>query len=238
MKLLISKATVNHFATRMAQLGIVYHREILDQTGENMSGKGLVNDLPFFANIKNHVSKVANITKTTDAVEISINEEFIQDYLNVGFDMYERTAKHIVGLIHSLKSSEKDYQTFVSKWEEDNPVEVNMKVPDTEPTEDAVEVYGWTFVKNPHIKAEGHLNPNDPDDLIEYNAYIATRGIQSVKVWSHNLHEIAFTEKGLLATAKFHGYPVTLVKACRELVGKPALVDEQVSAVVADEVTE
>ena len=239
MKISIAKTTVNHFATRMAKLGVVLHREVQEQEDIAFQEKVLLSDLPFFGNIKAYSDKIVTINKTDSTVDIQVNEQFLEQYMDVAFNFYERTAKHIVGLMVESKRFMVDMNDFDSKWSPVSSSEPEGVSNEPVPTEPTVEVEfetsqfdhlinGWKLTQGSVYR---DVLQADLETTVRYHFYDAVRinNGQEIQISSGTTQSIVESNKTLQDTAKFHGYPITLVKAIREVYNASPLVDEQVT---------
>lgn len=235
MKISIAKTTVNHFATRMAKLGVVLHREVLEQDGIKLDDKGLLNDLPFFGNIKDYMDKTVTISKTESTVDIVINEQFLQEYMDIAFNLYERVAKHAVGLAAESKRFMVEMTDFDSKWSPVSSPEPEGVSNEPVPTEPTIEVEfetsqfdhlinGWKLTKGSVYR---DVLQADLETTVRYHYYDAVRinNGQEIQISSGTTQSIVESDKTLQDTAKQVGMPITLVKAIREVYNVLPLVD-------------
>ena len=123
MKITISANVFNAVAARMTSTAAKY-TAIAVQKGvadsKELAGlANLASELPFFANIKDKVTKIVTVSKEAEALNIEINDEYIIGSINLAFNLYDRVADSAVSMIKEIDLWNKESKEFEASWRED-----------------------------------------------------------------------------------------------------------------------
>ena len=242
MKLVVSKAIVNSIVTRLGQLGFKVAVEFEAATGEKISSENnnFLSDIPLFHKIENVVSKAVTVTRSDSEVTIDVNDQLVDDYINITFNLYEELVSPMVQCGMTLKKHMNASFEFQKKWQED-VVEVpagvfntNVGATPSDKTEsnESKELFGWSLTNpNKDISFSFRVvNPDTLDDVIVVHDLKAVRHGQELMVSAFNVQTICESKTSLQETARRCGYPITLIKAVREYFGFNSLTDTSVDA--------
>ena len=242
MKLVVSKAVVNGIVTRLGQLGFKVAVEFEAATGEKISSENnnFLSDIPLFHKIENVVSKAVTVTRSDSEVTIDVNDQLVDDYINMTFNLYEELVSPMVQCGMTLKKHMNASFEFQKKWQED-VVEVpadlfntNVDATPSDKTEsnESRELFGWSLT-NPSKDVSFSfrvVNPDTLDDVTVVHDLKAVRYGQELIVSAFNVQSICESKASLQETARRCGYPITLIKAVREYFGFNSLTDTSVDA--------
>ncbi|MEG2684918.1 MAG: hypothetical protein RR929_02530 [Erysipelotrichaceae bacterium] len=242
MKLVVSKAVVNGIVTRLGQLGFKVAVEFEAATGEKISSENnnFLSDIPLFHKIENVVSKAVTVTRSDSEVTIDVNDQLIDDYINMTFNLYEELVSPMVQCGMTLKKHMNASFEFQKKWQED-VVEVpagvfntNVGATPSDKTEsnESKELFGWSLT-NPNKDVSFSfrvVNLDTLDDVTVVHDLKAVRHGQELVVSAFNVQTICESKTSLQETARRCGYPITLIKAVREYFGFNSLTDTSVDA--------
>lgn len=242
MKLVISKAVVNGIVTRLGQLGFKVAVEFEAATGEKISSENnnFLSDIPLFHKIENVVSKAVTVTRSDSEVTIDVNDQLVDDYINMTFNLYEELVSPMVQCGMTLKKHMNASFEFQKKWQEDVvevPADVfntNVGATPSDKTEsnESKELFGWSLTNpNKDISFSFRVvNPDTLDDVTVVHDLKAVRHGQELMVSAFNVQTICESKTSLQETARRCGYPITLIKAVREYFGFNSLTDTSVDA--------
>ena len=242
MKLVISKAVVNGVVTRLGQLGFKFAVEFESATGEKLdtTDGNPLHDIPLFHKIENVVSKAVTVTRGESEVTIDVNDQFVNDYVNLTFNVYEALVSPLIQCALVLKEHKDAISEFQKKWQDD-VVEVpadlfntNEGTNSSDETESAgsKELFGWSLT-NPNKDVSFSfrvVNPDTLDDVTVVHDLKAVRLGQELMVSAISIQTICESKASLQETARRCGYPITLIKAIREYFGFKPLTDTSVDA--------
>ena len=242
MKLVVSKAVVNGIVTRLGQLGFKVAVEFEAATGEKISSENnnFLSDIPLFHKIENVVSKAVTVTRSDSEVTIDVNDQLVDDYINMTFNLYEELVSPMVQCGMTLKKHMNASFEFQKKWQEDVvevPADVfntNVGATPSDKTEsnESRELFGWSLT-NPSKDVSFSfrvVNPDTLDDVIVVHDLKAVRHGQELVVSVFIVQTICESKTSLQETARRCGYPITLIKAVREYFGFNSLTDTSVDA--------
>lgn len=239
MKLVISKAVVNSVVTRLGQLGFKFAVEFESATGEkiNSNGTNPLSDIPLFHKIENVVSKAVTVTRGESEVTIDVNDQFINDYVNLTFNVYEALVSPLMQCALVLKEHTNAVSEFQKKWQDDVvevPADLFNTNVDATPSDDtgSKELFGWSLT-NPNKDVSFSfraVNPDTLDDVTVVHDLKAVRHGQELMVAAISIQTICESKASLQETARRCGYPITLIKAIREYFGFKPLTDTSVDA--------
>lgn len=242
MKLVVSKAVVNGIVTRLGQLGFKVAVEFEAATGEKISSENnnFLSDIPLFHKIENVVSKAVTVTRSDSEVTIDVNDQLIDDYINMTFNLYEELVSPMVQCGMTLKKHMNASFEFQKKWQED-VVEVpagvfntNVGATPSDKTEsnESKELFGWSLT-NPNKDVSFSfrvVNLDTLDDVTVVHDLKAVRHGQELVLSAFNVQTICESKTSLQEAARRCGYPITLIKAVREYFGFNSLTDTSVDA--------
>jgi hypothetical protein len=187
MKLVVSKAVVNGIVTRLGQLGFKVAVEFEAATGEKISSENnnFLSDIPLFHKIENVVSKAVTVTRSDSEVTIDVNDQLVDDYINMTFNLYEELVSPMVQCGMTLKKHMNASFEFQKKWQEDVvevPADVfntNVGATPSDKTEsnESRELFGWSLT-NPSKDVSFSfrvVNPDTLDDVIVVHDLKAVR---------------------------------------------------------------
>ena len=73
-------------------------------------------DIPFFKNIKEYSNKKVTVTKTEDALEISVNDDFLEDIINVVSTSGDKLIPKLVPVVKTIREYQGAMQALYIKW--------------------------------------------------------------------------------------------------------------------------
>lgn len=224
MKLTIPATLINSTVSRMSSTTTLILANI-----NVKNTKTEFKDIPVFKNLKEYSDKVVQVAKTKDALEISVNDDFLEEFVNVVATATDKLIPKLLPIVDVIKDCEKiikDYDenldSLKAKWcyKEEEHIEATIKLETQTPCLDDMLAEDMTSIFPSLESVIFRLDSTEKVYIPNVDRTLNLCAMNIVRKTEDHVYELSTSDvKSILTNEYLTRFPKDIIEAIRDYYG-------------------